>query len=44
MAQASPAKVKVKEINQVALVVKDVQATVENSGAASRLALMGVSI
>ena len=30
MAQVSPAKVKVKEINQVALVVKDVQATVEN--------------
>ena len=30
MAQASPAKVKVKGINQVALVVKDIQATVEN--------------
>ena len=30
MAQVSPAKVKVKGINQVALVVKDIQATVEN--------------
>ncbi len=30
MAQASPAKVKVKGINQVALVVKDIQAAVEN--------------
>ena len=30
MAQISPAKVKVKGINQVALVVKDIQATVEN--------------
>ena len=30
MAQASPAKVKVKEITQVALVVKDVQAVAEN--------------
>jgi len=30
MAQASPAKVKVKGINQVAIVVKDIQRTVEN--------------
>jgi len=30
MAQVSPVKVKVKGINQVALVVKDIQATVEN--------------
>ena len=30
MAQVSPAKVKVKGINQVALVVKDIQARAEN--------------
>jgi len=44
MAQASQAKVKVKGINQVALVVKDVQVTVENSGAALWLGLMSASI